>query len=284
MPIHINHIPLETFKFAGGECYVKIDIENISEVTEIFAHLNNSDDIMCLLLVVDAIRRVNSLTTINLTIPYFPYARQDRVCNEGESLSVKVMADIINNLSCDKVTVYDPHSDVTAALLNNCHVISQSEIISNSSISKTIIDKKLALVSPDAGAEKKIQKIAKCLSTNELSVEVFYSRKTRDIKTGNITSTEVYGNVKDKNLLIIDDICDGGKTFIELAKLLKAKGAKDIYLYITHGIFSKGLSELACHFKHVFCYHTIFTNLAIDSSILTILGEENDLSKQFNKK
>ena len=124
MPILVNQKSVGFFKFSGGECHVKISDLEITERTNILANLNNSDDVMSLLLIVDAVRRINPSTQVLLTIPYFPYARQDRVCNEGEALSVKVMADLINSLNCAGVTIYDPHSDVTPALLNNCRAIS----------------------------------------------------------------------------------------------------------------------------------------------------------------
>lgn len=257
MSILINDKQLETFKFPGGECHVKINKLDIGIKTAIIAYLNNSDDIICLLLATDAIRRVHPETAIHLTIPYFPYARQDRVCNEGESLSVKVMTSIINSLSCTTVTLYDPHSDVTPALLNNCRILSQADIIMDSILSEEILNKKLVLVSPDAGAEKKTLLLAKSISTNEIPIEIVCSSKTRDPASGKIIATEVYGDVQGKNLIIVDDICDGGGTFIALAQALKDAGANDIYLYITHGIFSKGFAVLQHHFKHIYCYHFI---------------------------
>lgn len=267
MPIYVNEKLVENFKFSGGECHVKIDTGSISTKTDVLAQLNNSDDIICLLLTVDAVRRVDPNSAIHLTIPYFPYARQDRVCNPGESLSVKVMADIINNLNCAKVTIYDPHSDVTPALINKVNIIVQAHIIADSALAKIILDKKLSLVSPDAGAEKKTRMAGKLLSA-----EVFCSSKTRDTLTGDITATEIHGDVRGKNLIILDDICDGGRTFVELAKALKDGGAKDIYLYVTHGIFSKGLDELNRYFKHIYCYHTMLSE-AKNNSALTILNK-----------
>ena len=138
MAIFVNQELVETFNFPGGECHVKITSESINNETSVHAHLNNSDDIMCLILTIDAIRRANHETRIFLTIPYFPYGRQDRVCNEGESLSIKVMADIINNLHCTSITIYDPHSDVTPALLRNCKVITLADIIAKSFLAKKI--------------------------------------------------------------------------------------------------------------------------------------------------
>lgn len=270
MSIFINNKQLEIFKFPGGECHIKINRLDIGRTTEIIACLNNSDDIMCLLLAIDAIRRIDLNTDIYLTIPYFPYARQDRVCNEGEPLSASVMAGIINNLCCSKVTIYDPHSDVTSALLHKCQVLTQADIIANSTLSVEILNKKLALISPDAGAEKKTHLIAKKLSTNMQTVEVYCASKVRNTVSGKIIATQIYGNVQNKNLLIVDDICDGGSTFIALAQALKEAGANNIYLYVTHGIFSKGFADLKIYFEHIYCFH-VLGQLTIDSNFVTIL-------------
>jgi len=272
MSIFINHKPLETFNFSGGECHVKISPSDIGGKTEILAYLNTANDIMNLLLAVDAIRRINPESSIELTIPYFPYARQDRVCNEGEALSVKVMANLVNSLHCDTVTIYDPHSDVTPALLDHCQIITLSDIVANSKLVKIIHENELILLSPDAGSEKKIHATAKKVSNQKRSIEVICASKTRDTKTGDITATHIYGDVKDKSFIILDDICDGGRTFIEIAKVLRSKGSLDVYLYVTHGIFSKGLDVLKSYFKHVYCYHTMLSQDKIDNSFLTILA------------
>jgi ribose-phosphate pyrophosphokinase len=96
----------------------------------------------------------------------------------------------------------------------------------------------LTLISPDAGASKKTVKIAEYFNGEP---EVIQAQKLRNLKTGEIVKTEILGDVKGKKVLIADDICDGGRTFIELAKVLKNQGAIEVSLFITHGIFSKGL-------------------------------------------
>lgn len=274
MPIFVNRQPISTFNFPGGECSVKISPVEISGFTEVTAVLNDSDSILSLLLAIDAIRRVNCHTQIRLTIPYFPYARQDRVCNAGESLSVKVMANLINGLQCHEVVIYDPHSDVTPALLNQCRVVPSWEILMNSYLREAIINNHWVLISPDAGAEKKVKAVAKSLSTENKQIEMHCASKIRDTLTGKILSTQINGDVKDKNLLIIDDICDGGQTFISLAQALKDLGAGDIYLYVTHGIFSKGFEILKQHFKKIYCFHTLISQKLIDKEFLHILGEQ----------
>ena len=272
MTIIVNDNAINFMKFPGGECHVKLSTLDIGKQTEIFASLNNANDIMSLLLTVDAIRRINPVSEIFLTIPYFPYARHDRVCNEGEPLSVKVMADLINSLQCSKVTIYDPHSDVTPALLNRCNSVSLADIIAKSQLIHVIQQKNLVLLSPDAGAEKKIRTVAKKISKKENMLEVLCASKTRDTLTGNITTTQIHDDVNGRNFIILDDICDGGRTFIELAKLLRELNAGEIYLYVTHGIFSQGLNVLKDYFSHVFCYHTMLKPENIDTSFLTILG------------
>lgn len=266
MTIYVNDVPLNSFKFPAGECHLQISKSSITDCTRITACLDNSDDIMCLLLAIDAVRRIKQSTKIKLFIPYFPYARQDRVCNVGEPLSAKVMADLINNLNVSEVVICDPHSDVTPALLNKSRIISMADIIRDSIVSNEILSKKLKLVSPDAGSEKKIRIVAK-----DMGCEVIMCGKNRSVKTGEIIGTEVYGYVNGCDLMILDDICDGGRTFIELAKRLKKLGAKNLYLYITHGVFSKGLSELKEYFERIYCYRTILHENDIDKERLIVL-------------
>ena len=111
--------------FPGGEEYVKLEWagreRNYLEETFITARLTSSSEVMRLLMVTDALRR-RGFRDISLNLGYVPYARQDRVCAEGESLSIKVFADLINSQKYQNVEIYDPHSTVTPALLDNCGV------------------------------------------------------------------------------------------------------------------------------------------------------------------
>lgn len=221
------------FKFSGGETQVSFKNPSTSHedcLVRVFAYIMDGD-IMPLALLVDAIRRSIKNPTIELMLPYLPYARQDRVMNSGEALAVKVFADMLNSLKLDTVVVCDCHSDVGIALLDNAK--------NDSTLDPqffTLAKHWDAIVAPDAGALKKTLKYAKTLHINDF----IRADKTRNVATGEITGTEVYGDVAGKSVLIIDDICDGGRTFIELAKVLKEKGASKITLHVTHGIFSKG--------------------------------------------
>lgn len=235
------HVPVDHFTFSGGEEQIKIDMRHVPHgsigFVDIFARLKNSQDVMCLALLVDAVNRLGNFDVgveKVLHLPYIPYARQDRVMNPGESLSVKVFAAMINSLGFHKVIVDDPHSDVSVALIDNVKIRSQAELFLGMNFDFNLL-KSLVLIAPDAGARKKAQKVA-----DALDLCVVEAGKVRDVSTGAITGTTVFGDVDGKTCLIVDDICDGGFTFTNLAQALKAAGAKRVILYVTHGIFSRG--------------------------------------------
>ena len=241
-----NTIQFESFTFSGGEPHIKIlsDLNAIEEVT-VTTRIQSFNDFGLLLIAIDALRRM-SIKTIHLFLPYMPAARQDRVMITGESLSVKVYADLINGLNLDSVTIFDPHSEVAPALLNNCTVISNHKFIE-----KVIADinTDVILISPDGGALKKIYKVSEFLG----GLPVIECSKKRNVKNGQLEGFKVYeDDLKGKDCLIVDDICDGGGTFIGLAEELKKKNAGNLYLAVSHGIFNKGVEVLNQYFTKIY--------------------------------
>jgi ribose-phosphate pyrophosphokinase len=253
----MNHLfleDIESWKFPGGEIGVRLSDTDLklAQSTKIYARLRNSDDIIKLMMVVDAIRR-RSLFDITAYIPYVPYARQDRVCNPGEALSIKVMSDIINSLEFKKISVFDPHSNVTTALLKRCEAIPNYVLVAHATNKLRL--KNLKFVSPDEGAEKKIFHLGKFIS----NFQVARAGKKRNLATGEIIETVLYDDVSGYDCLVCDDLCDGGRTFIELAKKLKDGGAKDLYLVVSHGIFSAGLDELLKYYTKIFTTNSFYS-------------------------
>ena len=213
-------------EFGSGESHLQILTPSSSRVDIMFRY-SGDQSIMQLLLLTDALRRQGA-KEIDLTIPYFPGARQDRVCNKGEPLSAKVYADLINQQAYRQVCVFDPHSDVVVALLNNVQVIKNHQFVKDV-IAEIGTD--TILISPDAGSNKKIFELSSQLG----GLEVVRADKLRDVRNGTIIGTEVFcEDLSGKTAVIIDDICAGGRTFIELAKKLKAKNCKKIVLVVSH--------------------------------------------------
>jgi len=254
-----NQVGYESFTFKGGEPHIKIDPSTVSKEVSITTRINSFNDIGLLMVTVDALRRIDSKIELVLSIPYFPGARQDRVMVNGEPLTVKVYADIINSLNFSSVQIFDPHSDVTPVLLNNVHVVDNHKFILKvlQDIYPQRNSKTPILISPDAGSNKKINKLTEYLSVYNV-VDVVKCDKTRNVKTGQITGFEVYsGDLKGRDALIVDDICDGGGTFIGLAKKLKEKNVGKLYLAVSHGIFSQGFKTLNQEFEMIYTTNSV---------------------------
>ncbi len=273
-----DSIKFESFYFSGGEPHIKI-ISNFDNLTDVIVtcRLNNMNDVGMLMVATEALRQTGWLSNSFLFIPYFPGARQDRRMIVGEPLTVKIYADIINSLGFDEVNIFDPHSDVAPALVDNSITTTNHKFVQVCLEDITITNGGSTLdnyvyynlISPDAGSNKKIYKLSQYLSKvtesyhSQLRLtdeglfggedKIIKCDKTRDVKTGALSGFEVYSDdLQGRDCIICDDICDGGGTFIGLAKELKKKNAGDLYLIVSHGIFSKGLKELSKYFKQIY--------------------------------
>lgn len=260
MPITINGFQVKAFTFPGGERQVSVlrQIWDGPETITINFDFRSSADIIDLLLVVDALRNQYDIP-LKLNIPYVPFGRQDRVANKGEAHSLKVFANLINGCGFEYVKIVDPHSDVTEALFDNVKIVKQEEIVW---LTVPASQKDWVLVAPDGGALKKIFACAKEYSRfMDEPIQVIRADKVRDTTTGEITGTYIANPIDctGKHILIVDDICDGGRTFTELAKTIRGtefvSQAESINLYVTHGIFSKGLEALEGYIDNVYCYN-----------------------------
>ena len=261
-------IDFEHFTFHGGEPHIRILEKHLGgEEVTIATRIRSFNDLGLLLLAKDALARLQ-VEKVHLILPCFPAARQDRVMQKGEPLSVKVYAQLINTANFASVTILDPHSEVTSALLNNVRVISNHQFVQQCLLQCADYQ----LVAPDVGALKKAYQLAKFLGGKEVLV----CNKKRDTSTGKLSGFTVYADdLQGKTCVLVDDICDGGGTFIGLAKELKKKGAGHLILIVTHGIFSKGFEELAAHFQHIYTTnsfadvaHSLVTQIPLDERLL----------------
>jgi ribose-phosphate pyrophosphokinase len=239
MSVYIKGRDSSITKFPAGESKVVVH-PNDSFLNHyvIVMDFESNEDLINIAFMRDAIERSaqNDARTpiISLEVNYLPYARQDRVCNEGESHSLRVICDYINSLKFKSVLCSDLHSDVASALLNNL-VHQDLTYCATRSIPAEVF-KSAILVSPDVGSMKKVLKLGK-----QVDCKVEVATKERDCMTGAITNTIYSGShIGNQDFIIVDDICEGGWTFTELAKILKNYTEGNIYLYVTHGIFSKG--------------------------------------------
>jgi ribose-phosphate pyrophosphokinase len=218
---------------------------------KIYSRIRSFRDIELIICANQALRQLG-VRSVSLYVPYFLGSRSDRKFKEGGVNYLKhVIAPVINSQNFDCVLTLDPHSDVLEAVINNFEKIDNLLLV-NTALSKIGRDN-VVLVSPDGGALKKIYDVA---STYRIP-EIITATKHRDVITGKITHTEIPLSeeryYKDVKFVVVDDICDGGRTFIELSKAIKSKipNAK-IYLVVTHGLFTSGFGELNEHFEKIF--------------------------------
>lgn len=266
----------KAFKFPGGEVHFLIKEPNNFYLGEheiqITASIKSSDELMLLILAIDTIRKDGFKGVLEVFIPYFPYAQADRNFGLGESFSLKTITSILNTLHVDKFIVYDVHSDVASGLLNNCEVIDNSEFVKY--VIGDINSSNLTLLSPDAGAYKKIGKLADKI---QFKGEVAAANKYRNLSSGNIESLELsktdFGGA---DVLIVDDIIMGGKTFMGLAEKLKEKNVGKIYLAVSHGIFNYGFKELNKYFDGIYTTNSRINHLTDPDFTLS---NDNDLYK-----
>lgn len=238
-------VEIERGVFPDGAVWLKVigELPRFAQVMRVrVAAMRDMNDFMLLAQLVDAVRHVTDIAVSHLELAWLPWARQDRHMVNGDSFALKVFANQLNTLNFNKVLLLDPHSDAAAAVINNSVVIAQETCLMKSeNLRQAISTGKLMLVAPDAGALKKIHNVAKASGARDYAILT----KERDVATGNLTGFSlVSGNVAGKDVLIVDDLCDAGGTFIGSAQVLRDAGARSVSLYVTHGVFSKGVENL----------------------------------------
>jgi ribose-phosphate pyrophosphokinase len=254
-----------------------VDIENAfleGTPVKIYSRMNSFRDLELIICANQAVREMGA-SEVHLFSPYFLGARSDRKFAKGGINYLKtVICPIINTQNFNSVTVLDPHSDVLEACLNNFKKIDNLSLAKFALIdidNKNGAQDRVILVSPDAGALKKVYNVAEEFGIENLVI----ASKHRDIKTGKITHTEISGDLTaygaDHKFVIFDDICDGGRTFTELSKEIRKHNAiSEIYLVITHGLFSAGLEPLRPHFTRVYTTDSIQNLVTSDGFIKTM--------------
>ena len=218
---------------------------------------------------VAALRNIN-VKEITLYIPYILGARSDRrFVDGGVSYLRQVIGPPINQLHLSSISSLDVHNQaVSEAIINNL------VCVSNSVLTKWVFghinSENMVIVCPDDGASKKIYPLC---SNIGYKGDVVICSKHRNTATGAIESVVVSNPelLAGKDVVIIDDICDGGRTFTEIAKVVKPHNPATLNLQVTHGIFSQGLKELSLYFDRIFT-----TNSYREINLSTEFGSANE--------
>ena len=220
-------------KFADGEIYIEIN-ENIRGNSIFIVQSISSpanDNLMELLLCIDALKR-SSAKNITAVIPYFGYARQDRKVVPRTSISAKLVSNLITKAGADRVVTVDLHAGQIQGFFDIPVDNLFSTPIFARHAKKKIKSKKIICVAPDVGGTERARALGKLLNVGLAIVD------KRRPKPGKSEVMNVIGDVRNQTCIIVDDIIDSGGTIVNAAKALKARGAKEVYVYITHGVLS----------------------------------------------
>ena len=258
-------------KFADGEIYIEIN-ENIRGNSIFLLQSISSpanDNLMELLLCIDALKR-SSAKNITAVIPYFGYARQDRKVAPRTSISAKLVSNLITKAGADRVVTVDLHAGQIQGFFDIPVDNLFSTPIFSRHIKKNINKKNLICVAPDVGGVERARALGKMLN---IGLAIIDKRRPTP---GKSQVMNVIGNVKGKTCLIVDDIIDSGGTIVNAAKALKDRGAKEVHVYVTHGVLSGEAVEKIkkSHIKNLVLTDTIDNDTKVKNAknihVLTI--------------
>jgi len=220
-------------KFSDGEIYIEIN-ENIRGNSIFIIQGISSpanDNLMELLLCIDALKR-SSAKNITAVIPYFGYARQDRKVVPRTSISAKLVSNLITKAGADRIVTVDLHAGQIQGFFDIPVDNLFSTPIFARHIKKKIKSKNLICVAPDVGGVERTRALGRKL---DVGLAIIDKRRP---SPGKSQVMNVVGNVKGKTCIIVDDIIDSGGTIVNAADALIKRGAKEVYVYVTHGVLS----------------------------------------------
>lgn len=260
---------------SGFEPHIRVNPDQDADTLNddelvITTRIHSGNDLLALLMAKAAVDAWLEFPDIKLFLPFMPYARMDRQVVGGDAAGLKVIADLINRMDFDQVHVFDPHSSQTYLELKDCVCHQANDFIrwvfnaERDRVKKAHDVPELAWVIPDKGATKRFKLFE---ADNIVPWRIIQCDKRRDGASGQLTvDIAVEENLVGLTCVIVDDICDGGGTFLPIAEKLKALGADRVVLAVSHGIFSKGIVDLVGHGIEHFYTTNSFQDLNDDGS------------------
>lgn len=249
---------VETILFPDNQPHVVVKNINPFDKVKVVVRLKTCMDLINLSQVANALNHIGAVKT-ELHIPYLMGARYDRHMIDGDSFDLEVIATQINLCGFEKVYLYDVHSKVSLDLIQNSWNVNNHALVNAYQIPNSI------LICPDKGASSKVHQL---FEWNRNLVDVVYCEKDRDLATGRITLKVLEPEkCKDRNCVVIDDLCDGGGTFLGIASQIQPR---NLSLIVTHGLFTKGFSEIEKYYNQIITSNTYKSHY--DSRIVKVIN------------
>lgn len=231
-------------RFPDGEVHVTLGEINHKDKVQVVCRITNAEELFILMQVCDILRRHGVI--FNISIYYLMSMRMDRVMDFNRPFSLSLVCNVLDTLGAFHIEIFSPHSNEYLYLMRNT-LAYELYISDEASVGLS----KYQLLFPDAGAKERY-------SSYTYSGVVITCSKVRDLATGNITGIKIDNPeiMTDTPILILDDLCDGGRTFVEIAKAVRAvKPNAELNIFVKHMVNPKGIENLSKTFNHVW-----FTN------------------------
>jgi len=229
--LNIPLVEVETTQFANGERRIGIKEQLAGEDVVIIQSFSNPVDehIMEFLLLADATERLGA-RNIHAVIPWLGYSLQDKVFMPGEPIAAKVIANLVSTASINRVYLLDLHNSSTPGFFSipSAHLSAMDLFIAE--VTARFAGQDLRVASPDFGGLKRARQFASALGTELVNID-----KNRDLLTGEVTAVGLQGSVKNKIVVLFDDVIVSGGTVVETSELLKQEGARETHFFATHG-------------------------------------------------
>lgn len=226
-------------RFSDGE--VRVKIEESLRGMDVFVIQPTSapvnEHVMELLIILDALRRA-SAERVNVVMPYYGYARQDKKVKPREPITARLVADLISLAGADRILAFDLHAEQIQGFFSiPVDHLYGGPLLADYLISQKICNSEVVVVSPDEGGVGRAQALAQQLDSG---LAIIFKRRPEPNKSEVIS---VVGEVRDKICIVIDDIIDTGGSILGGVNALKAQGAKKVFVACTHAVFSGSAIE-----------------------------------------
>lgn len=240
-------IGYKVIRFPDGEVHLQLDEINRKEGVKVVMRIRNAEDLFLLMQLTDVLHR-QEVVVDELHIPYLMSMRCDRVFSFDRPFSLKIVANIINSMDAKKVILNEPHSDKTSMIKN-------VEIFSTATEDLEYYERKGPMCFPDEGAMKRFEHY----DDNYHEYPVIFCKKVRDVDTGKIVKIEIENGLDlngNYDITVLDDLCDGGGTFVALAPKLRELHPRKLRLVVTHAVQKQGILNVASAYDEVVITNT----------------------------
>lgn len=256
----MNAPQFEKCKYPDKSIYAKMLVEPSELYSEILVNINSYEDLWYLSCIKDLYNFHK--VPLSIVIPCLWEQQADRRFSDKESFGLKQVVDFINNLKFEKVTLFHPHNASVELALNNCHIINNTAFIKKVLEELDYNDEEIVLLSPDGGAIKWIYKLADELN---FKGEIVSAGKFRNHETKELTQVLDKQDFGGKHVVIVDDMCLYGGTFLGLASLLKTRNIGKLYLAVSHITVENPNPKLQDEFAAIYTTNSKYSIYGLDN-------------------